>query len=262
MPCCMYLIILFLDFKGTATCSLVQRFPNDHPFEVAKGRAYRSVEGELLHHVPIEPGNAKVSVEYVPPYTETIKLPYPPNDHITTLHEARGTFIQWPRRDVLLDPQPTQSAHRSEVLAAASEGQQLAITETEPPRGKTTRSLPASTSKVQQKRKRESKTKSAKSVEKDYESAPLATQYVQGEAWVSGEELQGLVGASRQLHSHYLQECAKPEASRTTSIGLCSKLEHFNHEHLDGQFFINFVDLWEMYNYRQLESSIIKCYTL
>jgi hypothetical protein len=78
MPCCMYLIILFLNFKDTAACSLVQRFPNDHPFEVAKGRAYRSEEGELLHHVPIEPGNAKVSVEYVPPYTETIKLPYPP----------------------------------------------------------------------------------------------------------------------------------------------------------------------------------------
>jgi hypothetical protein len=163
---------------------------------------------------------------------------------------------------VLLDPQPTQSAHPSEALVVASEGQRLAITETEPPRVKTTRSLSASTSKEQQKRKRESKTKSAKSVEKDYESAPLATQYVQGEPWVSREELQGLVGASGQLHSHYLQECTKPVPSRSTSIGVQCKLEHFNHVHLDGQFFINFVDLWEMYNYRQLESSIIKCYTL
>ena len=193
----MYLIILFLNFKDTAACRLVQRFPNDHPFEVAKGMAYRSNEGELLHHVPIEPGNAKVSVDYVPPYTETIKLPYPPNEHITTLHEARGTFIQWPKRDVLLDPQPTQSAQESEVLVVASEGQQLAITETEPPMVMTTQSFPARTSKVQQKRKQESKTKFAKSVEKDYESAPLATHYVQGEPWVSGERLQGLVGASR-----------------------------------------------------------------
>ena len=96
--------------------------------------------------------------------------------------------------------------------------------------------------------------------------APLAEKYVLGEPWIKDpkrmRELQVVNAYANRLHDYYLRECAKPLHERTTSIKVRFYEEHFNHDVEGYEFYVGFQDLWELYNLRSLESSIIRCFTL
>jgi hypothetical protein len=89
--------------KETTRCKLLARLLDDKLLEVATGMAYPSNEGDLIHGVPMARRNAKVTVDSVYDTCKNIKLKFPPNDEITKLGQAEGTFIQWPKRDVVLE---------------------------------------------------------------------------------------------------------------------------------------------------------------
>jgi uncharacterized protein (DUF2132 family) len=91
----------------------------------------------------------------------------------------------------------------------------------------------------------------------------VAEKYVEGEPWVkSPDRLKKLGPYSRELHEYYLKEVKKPPRQRTTSITVEFTKDHFHHDFEFCQIYVYFVDLWELYNLRSLEASIIRCYTL
>ena len=94
-------------------------------------------------------------------------------------------------------------------------------------------------------------------------------EYKEGEPWIrDAEELKKMKKPypySHQLHDHYLHMCDKPMRQRDTSITVRFEEETFQHkgEILDAMLFsVSFQDLWELYNYKYLEVSIVSCYCL
>ena len=83
-------------------CKLLLRLVDDVPLEAATGMAYPCNEGDILHGTSMERGNMKVTVENVNDFFKSIPLKFSPNDEVTMLGQAEGTFIQWPKRDVRL----------------------------------------------------------------------------------------------------------------------------------------------------------------
>ena len=262
-------------------CNLLLRLVGDVPVQAASGMAYPCNEGDILHGTPMERGNTKVNIDNVHDLFKSIPLPFSPNDEVTLLGHAIGTFIQWPKKDiVLIDRAP------SSVQPQEPHDEPVGATPLEPPtveaaheRG--TQSQPdvlPDDQPVKRKRGRPSKAKSleiraakgkgAKQtfIDDKLPFAPLADKYVVGEPWIKDpkrmREIQVKQGYSKTLHDYYLRECAKPLHERTTSIKVRYREEHFHHELEGCEFFVGFQDLWEMYNLRSLESSIIRCFTL
>ena len=66
--------------------------------------AYPCNPGDIIHGTPMERSNTRVQVDSVKEHCKSIPLQFPPNEEVTLLGQAEGTFLQWPKRDVLLDP--------------------------------------------------------------------------------------------------------------------------------------------------------------
>ena len=65
--------------------------------------AYPCKLGDILHGTPMERSNMRVSVDSVKDHCKSILLQFPSNEEVTLLGQAEGSFVQWPKRDVLLD---------------------------------------------------------------------------------------------------------------------------------------------------------------
>ena len=74
----------------------------------AWGQVHPPSEGQMVHNCPIGKGFARVNVDDVLEGFGEIELPIPPNEEMVTLSDARGSFIQWPKLDILLVGQPTK----------------------------------------------------------------------------------------------------------------------------------------------------------
>lgn len=74
----------------------------------AWGQVHPPSEGQMVHNCPLGKGFARVNVDDVLEGFGEIELPIPPNEEMVTLSDARGSFIQWPKLDILLVGQPTK----------------------------------------------------------------------------------------------------------------------------------------------------------
>ena len=66
--------------------------------------AYPCQEGTAQHGAQVAQGYAKVSVDMVHENLRAVPLEICPNEEIRTLGDALYTFIQWPKKDIALDP--------------------------------------------------------------------------------------------------------------------------------------------------------------
>ena len=71
--------------------------------EATWGQVYPATQGLMIHNTPVLSQNAKVTVDGVHELFMSIPLPLPPTEEVTTLLGAKGTFIQWPKEDIILD---------------------------------------------------------------------------------------------------------------------------------------------------------------
>ena len=262
-------------------CNLLLRLVGDVPVQAASGMAYPCNEGDIQHGTPMEQGNTKVTVDNVHDLFKSIPLPFPPNDEVTMLGHAVGTFIQWPKKDIVLIDRPPPSVHGQEPQDETVGAIPLEPPTVEAAHERATHSQPevlpddpavkqkrAPPSKAKSLETRAAKCKGAKQsfLDDKLPYASLADKYVLGEPWIKDpkrmRELQGAQGYAKTLHDHYLRECAKPLHEQITSIKVRYREEHFHHELEGSKFFVGFQDLWELYNLRSLESSIIRCFML
>ena len=65
----------------------------------------------MLHSAQLAQGYAKVQVDMVHDTCMAVPLEKPPNEDIITLGDAVHTFVQWPKRDIALDPAVPRSPH-------------------------------------------------------------------------------------------------------------------------------------------------------
>ena len=91
----------------------------------------------------------------------------------------------------------------------------------------------------------------------------MAARFELGRPWIlDAEKLEKPYPYSHRLHDYYLRESKKSVKLRETSIKVTFEDDHFHHELLDRQFFVDFQDLWDLYNYRSLGVSVLACYAL
>lgn len=69
----------------------------------------------MVHNCPLRDGFARVNIDDVHDGFNGIALPVPPNDEMMTLIDAKGSFIQWPKKDILLGQpaKPASAVHLS-----------------------------------------------------------------------------------------------------------------------------------------------------
>ena len=114
------------------------------------GLVFPTTGEQRIHNVPIDPSYARVSIDGVNDTFSKLKLPIPPNNEVLTLGQAKGTFIQWPKKDISLDgsrptkkvsPRPSEPSEQPHVqmtysplvAAALSPRRQLQLTSPVPP---------------------------------------------------------------------------------------------------------------------------------
>jgi hypothetical protein len=98
---------------------------------------------------------------------------------------------------------------------------------------------------------------------KEYPEAALVEKYVLGHPWLKPpHRILSLGPWSRRLHDYYMHQCRLPLRERTTLISVEFKREHFHHDYGQCKFCVSFLDLWEFYNYREVETSIIRVFAL
>ena len=92
---------------------LVRRVRSDGAEEIEKaswGLVHPPSERQVVHNSALIPGYVKVSVDDVRDEFHGYMLPDAPNDEMITLYDAKGSFIQWPKYDILIDnPRPTNT---------------------------------------------------------------------------------------------------------------------------------------------------------
>jgi hypothetical protein len=97
------------NIRKPTSCKLLARLECGDGIEAARGLAYPTQEGALIDGRPVERDNAKVTVQHVEKVFEPMKLRFHLNSEISLLGHALGRDIQWPRRDIIVDEDPSVS---------------------------------------------------------------------------------------------------------------------------------------------------------
>ena len=72
--------------------------------------AFASHAGTVLHGVPLTPGYARVQVDSINPTFAGCPMPSAQEGHeMQTIGDAVGSFIQWPKKDIVLTPAPSSA---------------------------------------------------------------------------------------------------------------------------------------------------------
>ena len=97
-----------------------------------------------------------------------------------------------------------------------------------------------------------------KASEREYPMAEVARKYERGRPMVEDEAALGV--ACRRLHDYYLDVSNRPFPHTVMSL-----VVHFGDEHLknNGQMFtVEFGDIFDMFHFRELDASLMRCFTL
>nr|CAJ14990.1 OSJNBb0018A10.19 [Oryza sativa Japonica Group] len=119
--------------EGVAQCVLLARVHPTFAPEVAEGMAFKPSVTDKVHGADLLAGYAKVSIDTVKDTWSGYPLPVPPNDEIMTLGDARKTFIQWPKEDIVvkMTPRPSRPTEltppKSKLSIEAPRGPALSV---------------------------------------------------------------------------------------------------------------------------------------
>uniref|UniRef100_J3N7P2 DUF8039 domain-containing protein n=1 Tax=Oryza brachyantha TaxID=4533 RepID=J3N7P2_ORYBR len=92
--------------EDTAPCMLQDRVTAKFSSDAAEGLVFNPLETIRVHGAQLLDGHAKVQVDRVLDGWVTFPLEHPPNDEILTLGAAKGTYIQWPKCDIIIRMKP------------------------------------------------------------------------------------------------------------------------------------------------------------
>uniref|UniRef100_J3NDB1 DUF8039 domain-containing protein n=1 Tax=Oryza brachyantha TaxID=4533 RepID=J3NDB1_ORYBR len=88
--------------EDTAPCVLQVRVTAKFSSDAAEGLVFKPSETIRVHGAQLLNGHAKVQVDRVLDGWVTFPLENPPNVEIVTLGAAKGTYIQWPKCDIII----------------------------------------------------------------------------------------------------------------------------------------------------------------
>ena len=222
---------------------------------------YPYQEGAVQHGAQLAQGYARVEVDMVHDSFMAIPLEICPNEDIRTLGDARYTFIQWPKKDIALDPAVPRSRDDHSSPTGPS------MTPPHPLPQKVTSSVPVEkTPKEQEKRAAISVPESSrgktlpivKAKSKSIKSPPKSGKYSIGKPLCPGTELARAGYGCQALHAWYMRKTGKKGCD--TGITVAYKDEHFFNG--AGNFVVGFNDLYELFNLVGLDASLLRCWTL
>ena len=217
-----------------------------------------------------------------------VPLEIRPNEDIRTLRDARYTFIQWPKKDIALDPAvpPQLSIQKASPTGPSMTPPQPSRHDHASPTGpsmtpphispqKATLSVPVEkTPKEQEKRaavsgpessrrktlpilKAKSKSTNVKAPPKSGKSA-ISGKYIIGKPLCSAAVLGHAGYACQALHAWYLEKTK--EEGCDTGITVRYEYKHFFSE--TNHFVVGFNDLYDLFNLVGLDASLLRCWTL
>ena len=274
------------------------RVMGDILLDAAHGVAHPSEPASTLHCVPLRPNFVKVMVDYVVDGFKLLPVPVPVPDEITILQESVGTFIQWPKKDVVLLEQPSsQSASQpceknptpmelvldlpgvvESVVTPPEDHDVVVITHQEK-----AIDMPSEQKEKHEKGEKRSRSGKSKSKSKSIKSKgsaksgmsvsppspppmELARKFVNGEPMVTDQEFASLSTACQRLHQWYMEQSNNILRPVTHTRPQCFKVkfreEHLWHQDLDGVFFVFFEDLFDLIRLDALEQNLLRCWTL
>ena len=214
-----------------------------------------------------------------------------PDAEIKHLGQAVGKFIQWLKKDIVIEtrrsepscpvgivsmfasppkiathsapehpatePQQESQAMIPPPVRAPSAPEQLAI---EPRQescamvpARPAKSVPARTTKKGAKGK-------AKQTYEDVPFMEVARRFVLGEPMLSREDLSSIGVICQRLHAHYMERSNAPGIQRENGIVVQFQADHFKYNL--SFFTIDYEDLFDLFNLRELDASLMSCWTL
>lgn len=279
--------------QGAAQCVLLARVHPTFAPEVAEGMAFKPSVTDKVHGADLLAGYAKVSIDTVKDTWSGYPLPVPPNDEIMTLGDARKTFIQWPKEDIVvkMTPRPSRPTEltppKSKLSIEAPRGPALSVPHS--PGGadmdladiaqslapiKTTRKADSSPPLVKgQKRERgkgkvgelapepkRGKAATSMPVSKSGKVVRAPAQFELGMPLVEDNVLAVMGIACRELHKQYMELSNAKRKMRESSI-----VGHHDHQPFlssPAYITIGFDDLFDLFRIRKLDTGLLKCYSL
>ena len=88
--------------------------------------------------------------------------------------------------------------------------------------------------------------------------ADVARKFERGKPMVDDPLKLGV--ACKKLHEHYLDVSNRPFPNNVISFMVHFDDDHFKHG--PGMFMVEFEDIFDMFHFRQLDASILRCYVL
>nr|CAH65902.1 H0207B04.3 [Oryza sativa] len=279
--------------EGAAQCVLLARVHPTFAPEVAEGMVFKPSVTDKVHGTDLLAGYAKVSIDTVKDTWSGYPLPVPPNDEIMTLGDARKTFIQWPKEDIVvkMTPRPSRPTEltppKSKLSIEAPRGPALSVPHS--PSGadmdladiaqslapiKTTRKADSSPPLVKgQKRERgkekvgelapepkRGKAATSMPVSKSGKVVRAPAQFELGMPLVEDNMLAVMGIACRELHKQYMELSNAKRKMRESSI-----VGHHDHQPFlssPAYITIGFDDLFDLFRIRKLDTGLLKCYSL
>nr|AAM74354.1 Hypothetical protein [Oryza sativa Japonica Group]ABB47200.1 transposon protein, putative, CACTA, En/Spm sub-class [Oryza sativa Japonica Group] len=119
--------------EGAAQCVILARVHPTFAPKVAEGMAFKPSVTDKVHGADLLARYAKVSIDTVKDTWSGYPLPVPPNDELMTLGDARKTFIQWPKEDIVvkMTPRPSRPTEltppKSKLSIEAPRGPALSV---------------------------------------------------------------------------------------------------------------------------------------
>lgn len=278
--------------KEPTSCTLVVRVQQAFAIPAAEGLAFKPTPETRVHGAQLRAGHAKVQVDLVKPDWVGFTLPDPPNDEVLTLGAARGTFIQWPKHNIQINITPRPSRPPTPLITAppaveegdqdlqlqydtdfGDDGMEVDSRAHLPPPAKRSKRAKSSPPQLDTRRKAAGTGRARGKVQGtvlapkklDLGKAPSAppkppAEFTLGMPLVGDDALSKMGPACKELHGYYMERSNVRRKHRETSM----TGQHDRQPFLGPEAFIavDFKDLWDLYRVREIDTNLLKCYSL
>ena len=226
----------------------------------------------MLHGVMLQAEFARVQVDKIIETFANCPLPnVQEGDEMQKIGDAVGSFVQWPKKDIILLSLPSGTGClpsdaptlpeevEQEVRSKETSDCSLslpAVPHVESSHSDRTESKSVGTSRVRATRSKKCALMNKKDIE--FPMAEVARKYEAGKPMVDNAAELGI--ACRKLHDYYLDV-----SNRTFPHNVVSLVVHLTEEHFKNDariFTVQFDDLFDMFHFRELDASILRCFTL
>lgn len=254
--------------------------------DAAEGLVFKPSAGTKVHTADLVAGHAKVQVDAVKDNWLSFPLEMPPNDEVLTLGAARGTYIQWPKCDIVIKvkarqlsrpsaqapppPPPIQAPppHYDPSTLGVDDAPALPVvrarsspTVSQHKRGRGRgRQAPA---RLPVSRKLDLGKKPAYS---DTAIVPVSTttkvpaKFVLGRPLVDDLSLKSFGPACQDLHGWYMTTSNSSRQNKEDCVMGSHGCEPFMSR--SNIFVVGFNDLWDLFHLDKLDMSLVKSYAL